>query len=282
MFRARAVKRSGVIGEIKMKNTDLKQIYDKGDLDFHNGFEESLMLLSMIDSWQGLNVLEIGCGEGHLCSILSYAGADVIGIDYSANQISRAECNYPSLTLWNDDYKDWAYGKSHPFDVIVMQGVLEHFDRPWDDLRWIMDNLLNPSGSCLLSVPNWVNPRGYIYHTLRLLFDAKMSLTDLHYFLPDDFETWNTTAGDDLNAPQRYQIKMESCDYSWAAGPEMIADLKDRIPKAVANTLHYKGYEWLSNLDSFLTYANRMTELTHLGPLSGANLGVLIRKEPTQ
>ena len=248
-----------------MKNQDLKQIYDKGDLDFHSGFEESLMLISMIDTWQGLNVLEIGCGEGHLCSILSYAGANVTGIDYSENQIDRARNRYPATNYEAPVFMVADFKKdTQKYNVVVMQGVLEHFDCPWDDLSWIMDNLLEPSGSCLLSVPNWVNPRGFIYHTLRLLFNAKMSLTDLHYFLPDDFEVWNDN---------RYHIEMKSCDYSWAAGPEMIADLKDRIPKAVNPTL------WApSELNSFLDYAERQARYTELGPLSGANLGVMIEK----
>jgi len=269
-----------VSGGREVTNEELKEIYDSGILNWHSGFEESLMLISMLDTWQGLNVLEIGCGEGHLCNILSYAGANVTGIDYSEKQIDRARKKYPlwehpNLYFMEYHFKDISIinGKLSLYmpeisvnlpDVVIMQGVIEHFDCPWDDLNWIMDNLLEPSGSCLLSVPNWVNPRGFIYHTLRLLFDAKMSLTDLHYFLPDDFETWNDN---------RYHIEMKSCDYSWAAGPEMIADLKDRIPKALPKD----PYDYI-NIPGFLTYAERQARYTELGPLSGANLGVMIEK----
>ena len=79
------------------------------------------------------------------------------------------------------------------------------------------------------------------------------SLTDLHYFLPDDFETWNREVSrfKTYNEAQanienldklKYQMEMKSCDYSWAAGPEMIADLKDRIPKAVDFWPEDKGH----------------------------------------
>jgi 2-polyprenyl-3-methyl-5-hydroxy-6-metoxy-1,4-benzoquinol methylase len=222
-----------------MKNKDLKQIYDKGELNFHSGFNESMMLISMIDDWQGKSVLEIGCGEGHLCSILAYAGAEIYGIDYSEEQIKRAKGRYPKSPPYFSCDSPKVFDKK---DIVVMQGVLEHFNHPWDDLSWIMDNLLTPdAGVCILSVPNWVNPRGYIYHTLRLLFNAKMSLTDIHFFLPDEFFEWAETKQDNIidtsyglrGVCGKYEIIMKSCDYSWAAGDEMIADLKERIPKAM-------------------------------------------------
>jgi 2-polyprenyl-3-methyl-5-hydroxy-6-metoxy-1,4-benzoquinol methylase len=263
-----------------MKNKDLKQIYDKGELDFHSGFEESMMLVGMMDSWKGLNVLEIGCGEGHLCSILSYAGANIHGIDYSLEQVRRANKIYPELSIWQDNIKE-IYTDLMPYDVVVMQGVLEHFDAPWDELNWIMDNLLTLAGSCVLSVPNWVNPRGYIYHTLRLLLDARMSLTDIHFFLPDDFEQWKTAQGEMIYDSLKCQIQMTSCDFSWSYGTEMIDDLKERIPKAL--TFEHPGAIEIEtyveeNLAPFLHYIKRMADHTPPGPLSGANLGVKIRK----
>ena len=84
-----------------MKNIDLKKIYDESKLNWHSGFNESMMLVQMIPKWQGLDVLEIGCGEGHLASILRYAGAkNIDAIDYSDEQIKRAKSNYPHSKIY--------------------------------------------------------------------------------------------------------------------------------------------------------------------------------------
>jgi hypothetical protein len=100
-----------------------------------------------------------------------------------------------------------------------------------------------------------------------------MSLTDIHFFLPDDFEQWNLKIDEDNICRERYKIEMKSCDYSWAAGDEMIADLKERIPKAMdfrpPRTEH---------IEKLMDFAQRQAQLTQLGPLSGANLGVKIIK----
>ena len=46
----------------------------------------------MIPSWQGLDVLEVGCGEGRLAAMISFAGANKVdAIDYSSETIKIAK-----------------------------------------------------------------------------------------------------------------------------------------------------------------------------------------------
>lgn len=280
-----------------MKNKDLKPIYDSQKLNFHSGFAESMMIVNMLDSWQGLDVLEIGCGHGHLASILSYAGARVVGVDYSLEQIVSAQHTYPKLKFIQSDVASLgalidgfqtAGGVGNPFHVVVMQGVLEHLDEPWQELDKIMENLLKPSGTCCLSVPHWVNPRGYIYHALRLLFDAKMSLTDLHYFVKGDFlkyceanvrsqdgyrkydESGNLTETYDPSVIS-YQCQFSTCDESWSSGEEMIADFRERLPN-VLDGIEYKMHK-IGKLLNFLTKM-----LPDIPSGEGACLGVKITK----
>ena len=245
-----------------MKNIDLKKIYDESKLNWHSGFNESMMLVQMIPKWQGLDVLEIGCGEGHLASILRYAGAkNIHAIDYSGGQIKRAEENYPKLDFFIGSFH---LVNDYDYDVVVMQGVLEHLDKPWIELKEIMDRCLKPNGKIILSVPHWINPRGFIYLALRLLFDAPMSLTDLHFFLPDDFDRF----------AKQYNLQMEfaSCDNSWAAGDELLWDFADRIPKAMPDIKQ-------SNISIFLNYIDRMLQYYPKDlPLAGACLGVKISR----
>jgi len=266
-----------------MKNEDLKQIYDSQELKFHSGYNESMMIVKMLDSWQGLDVLEIGCGHGHLASILSYAGANVIGVDYSLEQMAIAKNKYPgmkfiqilnlaSLGTLEDGFQA-AGGVGKPWDVVVMQGVLEHLDEPWAELDKIMEQLLKPQGACCLSVPHWVNPRGYIYHTLRLLFNAKMSLTDLHYFLPGDFLKYCKTDTEYFKYEKGYGCQFYHCDESWASGPEMLADFKKRLPKVFDQG---PTSQMPAKIDNFLKFLEKM--LPDIPKGEGACLGVKISK----
>ena len=170
------------------RNKDLKKVYDAGALNWHSGYEESQAIAGIVKHWKGKQVLEIGCGECNLASILAYAGAEVLACDYSPEQIKRARAKYQvqGLTMFAGSYRKI----KRRFDIIVLQGVLEHFGEPGSDLKWITDKLLKGDAGTqvIISVPHWWNPRGFILHSLRLLLDAKISLTDLHYFLPGDIK----------------------------------------------------------------------------------------------
>ena len=69
-----------------------------------------------------------------------------------------------------------------------MQGVLEHLDKPFKTLRSIIIANLKKNGQFITSSPSFLNPRGYVWMTLQLLFDVPMSLTDIHFLCPFDFE----------------------------------------------------------------------------------------------
>lgn len=242
-----------------MKNEDLKEIYNEQKLNWHNGFNESMMICQMLPSWKGKTVREIGCGKGHLAAMLNYAGAIVTATDYAENELREARRLYGStgITFLNKSIP-WLSGA---FDVIVMQGVLEHLDDPWEKLAWLIENRLNPGGCVVLSVPNWINPRGYVYHTCRLLFGAKMSLTDIHFFLPNDFEAFCIN--------HELFCSFASSDPSWAGGDECIADFQERLPKACPEVNE-------ENIQALLEFLKRALKTYFPDKLDGANLGVVL------
>ena len=119
-----------------MKNKDLKDKYDtifkNGAFSFFNtnGFDEALKIASLCD-WKDKKVLDIGCGEGRLpCMIASAEASQVVGVDYSEEAIRNAadRFNLPNLQFAADDYR----AIEGEFDVVTMQGVIEHLDKPWD------------------------------------------------------------------------------------------------------------------------------------------------------
>jgi SAM-dependent methyltransferase len=187
---------------------------------FSDGSEEREAILRAGSPWTGLRVLEIGCGAGKLARRMHDQGAVVVGIDYAEEAIAKAQlAGTPECIFVRDSYRNLC----HRWDRIVMQGVLEHLDNPWTELEWMIDNLLTPEGDIITSSPCFCNPRGIVWMTLATLFDAPMSLTDLHFLHPWEF----------LDFAEEFDLEITTrfCDVSWGNDEDMIADYKDRLPK---------------------------------------------------
>jgi len=214
-----------------MKNIDLEKKYDgiykdgayENYYTFNQAPAERLILDSM-PSWLDLEVLDIGCAEGNLAAMISFAGAKKVdGIDFSqeAIDIAKERINIKNVDFVSADYKTI----TNKYDVVVMNGVLEHFDNPWEDLEYIAKNLLHDHGYIITASPSFLNPRGYVWMTLALLFDAPMSLSDLHFLNPFDFE--------EFCEKQNYTLVIKSCDQDWGAGERTIVDFNKRLRNAL-------------------------------------------------
>lgn len=216
-----------------MGNKDLKQVYDdmhsKGPSSwFGQGKEERELILKMGEPWKGKTALEIGCGEGDLTVKIANEGAHILGIDYSKTSIKKAVHKYgqrdalhPGTFIFHcKDYHDTKEINNR----IVMQGVLEHLDHPFTELKWMLDNLLTEKGDVITSSPCFLNPRGIVWMTLDMI-GAVMSKTDLHCLNPCDFQNFCYD--------NKYFLEWDTCDRSWAYDVDMISDFKKRIPLAL-------------------------------------------------
>ena len=191
---------------------------------FSQGEEERQLILKMGEPWEGLQVLEIGCGEGDLANTISELGNIIWAVDYSQEAIDRAIKKYPdSPAMFGCKGYATLVGR---YDRIVMQGVLEHLDDPFTELKWMMDNLLTEKGDVITSSPCFLNPRGIVWMTLDML-GAVMSKTDLHYLNPWEFE--------EFCEKNDYGIEIEFCDSSWGNGRGMIEDFRKRLPLALGD-----------------------------------------------
>jgi len=212
-----------------MKNINLKKTYDQvfanGSENFFsvNYFDEAHSIVGIGD-WKNKDVLDIGCGEGILCTMIAHAGAtSVLGIDYSSEAIANAKnkFNINNLDFIAGDYRTI----KNSFDVVTMEGVMEHFDSPWQELEYIMEHYVREPGCIITSSPSFLNPRGYVWMTLLKLFNIPMSLTDLHSICPFDMKKFCDKKG--------FKLEYKSIYQDWGSGEMMILDFNKRLRNAL-------------------------------------------------
>lgn len=195
-------------------------------------WEETKLIVGALDSWEGKRVLDIGCGTGDLAVLLSQRFALVSGLDSNNEAISCAKLKYaglcqpanPSLFFSCSDYHHWPPPPASSYDIITMKGVLEHVEGdPFEELKWIMDNLLKNDGVCIVTCPNWLNARGFILLTMAYLYNEPITRADRHYLFPHQF----------IDFADKEGLKLDywTGDFQWAWGDRMVRDLHQRLPK---------------------------------------------------
>lgn len=111
----------------------------------------------------GLNIIEVGCGEGGNLKPFIDLGCFVTGIDISKGKIENAKEYYNShplngnlMIILNDIYE---YKENVRFDLIILRDTLEHITNQ-DKLLKHLKNFLNPNGKIFISFPPWRMPFG--------------------------------------------------------------------------------------------------------------------------
>jgi len=96
-------------------------------------------------------ILEVGVGSGTTSSYLAENGASVTGIDISLPALRNAQRRGATFAIVGGDCCALPFADSS-FDVVLHQGVLEHFRDPLPILRE-QRRVLKDGGSLLVDVP---------------------------------------------------------------------------------------------------------------------------------
>jgi ubiquinone/menaquinone biosynthesis C-methylase UbiE len=117
-------------------------------------------LLNWLSPQKGEKILDIACGDGELSLRIAAKGADVYGLDMSAEgiasarrlaKIAKLKCEF---TIGDAEHLPYA---DSFFDKIVCSSSLEHFK---DDAQSLseMHRVLKPGGKAMLTVDSFTYP----------------------------------------------------------------------------------------------------------------------------
>jgi 2-polyprenyl-3-methyl-5-hydroxy-6-metoxy-1,4-benzoquinol methylase len=97
-------------------------------------------------------ILDIGCNEGHIATLLKKQGNMVHGTDIVQSNIKKAK-KKGILAIYHDITDGQAPYKNETFDVVVIADVIEHIfdtDKVFEEAY----RLLKPGGKIILTTPN--------------------------------------------------------------------------------------------------------------------------------
>ena len=136
----------------------------------------------------GIQVLEIGCGEGGVLKAFSERGCIVTGVDLNkskieegcqrfSKEIAEGRANFIIKNIYDVDFeKDY---KNH-FDIVILKDAIEHI-HDQEKIIAYMKLLLKPGAMIFFGFPPWYMPFGGHQQICRNKF---LSLLPYYHLLP--------------------------------------------------------------------------------------------------
>ncbi len=169
--------------------------------------------------FEGLRILDIGCGGGLLCEPMARLGATIVGVDAAPRNIPVAQIHaeQSGLTI---DYRvgtaeDMA-ADGEQFDVVLNMEVVEHVADPLAYLT-ACQQLLKPGGLHICSTINR-NPKSFAMAIVGAEYVMRWLPKGTHewnkFITPDELFDLMRQAG--LNPVDRKGFKFNPLGWSWS------------------------------------------------------------------
>jgi|ERR1022692_1054178 ubiquinone/menaquinone biosynthesis C-methylase UbiE len=104
----------------------------------------------------GSNILDIGCGTGHLAGELMQRGYTAWGVDFSEGMVEYARQHYNPDRFRVGDIERIPF-PDNTFDAVMCLGVMEYLEKDEPALRE-MWRVLKPGGRAVITTPNILCP----------------------------------------------------------------------------------------------------------------------------
>lgn len=156
--------------------------YDLNEARLHGNIFERIFHNSRLNFWlkvtdySGKKVLDVGCNSGIILVPLKERGVDVVGIDISKRDISKAkrnlrQHNLPDNCVQVGDAKKLPF-KNNSFNVVLLSDILEHVSDP-EIVALESIRVVKKGGLVLATVPNEWHPVVYYPWVRKLLSGRK-------------------------------------------------------------------------------------------------------------
>jgi trans-aconitate methyltransferase len=152
-------------------------------------------VLNLLDVRKGMQILDLGCGNGTLTRKIADMGANVVGMDASKDMLEVARANYPELSFIQADATKFTI--TEPVDAIFSNAVFHWIDHQ-DDLLEKVSNALKPNAYLVCEFGGYGNTET-IHSALREAFERR-SLEYIHGF-------YFPTIGEYTPILERHQLK---------------------------------------------------------------------------
>ncbi|MGA2903368.1 MAG: methyltransferase domain-containing protein [Candidatus Korobacteraceae bacterium] len=126
-------------------------------------------LLVLLNAKPGERILDVGCGTGQLTAEITQFGAEVVGIDSSAEMIASARKNFPQVTFEVADVTALTYADE--FDVVISNAAL-HWVRDQPAAIASIARALKRGGRLIFEMGG----RGNLRHLLDAVYQALRAL----------------------------------------------------------------------------------------------------------
>jgi trans-aconitate methyltransferase len=158
--------------------SEQKQHWDPKLYDQQHDFvwKAAADLVDLLAPQPGERIADLGCGTGHLANAIAQRGAEVIGIDRSAEMLAEGRKLYPKLRFMKGDARSFALDA--PVDAVFSNATLHWVKPPQQAARQIAQ-ALKPGGRFVAEFGGYGNVRGIIR-------SIEQALSRVGYCLPNE------------------------------------------------------------------------------------------------